>query len=92
MGYFFEWDPGKAATNVAKHRVHFEEAGTVFGDPLSILIPDPDHSIDEMRFLLLGMSNQARLLVVAFTERPPRTRILSARLANSRERKRYEED
>lgn len=81
MSYVFEWDPGKAASNVAKHRVRFEEAATVFGDPLAILSPDPDHSVGEMRFLLLGSSNRARVLVVAFAERSPRTRIISARPA-----------
>ena len=92
MAYLFEWDPGKAAANFGKHRVRFEEASTVFGGPFALLIPDPDHSFEESWFLLLGSSNQGRLLVVAFAERPPLTRIISARLANSRERKGYEEE
>jgi uncharacterized DUF497 family protein len=65
----FEWDPRKAASNLRKHRVSFEEAATAFGDPLSITIGDPDHSEDEQRFLLLGMSHAGRLLVVAHAER-----------------------
>ena len=65
MGYLFEWDIEKAAANVKKHGVTFEEACTVFGDPLAILMPDPDHSIAEQRYVVLGMSNRHRLLVVA---------------------------
>ena len=91
MAYLFEWDPVKAAENVADHRVTFDEACTVFADSFSLLMGDPDHSDDEDRYLLLGMSVQQRLLVVAFTDRPPRTRIISARRATRRERRRYEE-
>ncbi len=91
MGYQFEWDPKKAALNARKHGVSFDEACTVFGDPLSLLMPDPSHSADEERYLLLGMSIRRRLLVVAFAERPPRTRLISARRATRRERIRYEE-
>jgi hypothetical protein len=92
VGYLFEWDIGKAAANVKKHGVTFDEASTVFGDPLAILMLDPDHSVAEQRFLLLGMSNRHRLLVVAHAERPPRTRLISARRATSRERRTYEEE
>ena len=92
MGYIFEWDPRKAESNGRKHGVSFDEASTVFGDPLSLLMPDPDHSVGEERFLLLGLSNRRRLLVVAFGERPPRTRLISARLATRNERRRYEEN
>lgn len=92
MGYIFEWDPGKAEKNIRKHGVSFDEASTVFGDPLNFLMADPDHSLDEERYLLLGMSNRRRLLVVAFAERPPRTRLISARRATRRERRRYEEE
>lgn len=81
MGYIFEWDPAKADANTRKHNVTFDEASTVFGDPLNLLRSDPDHSLDEERYLLLGMSNRRRLLVVAFAERPPRTRLISARRA-----------
>ena len=91
MAYLFEWDPVKAAENLADHGVTFDEASNVFADPLSLLMGDPDHSDDEDRYLLLGMSVQQRLLVVAFTDRPPRTRIISARRATRRERRRYEE-
>lgn len=92
MGYIFEWDRKKAGLNLRKHRVAFDEASTVFGDPLALLMPDPDHSVGEMRYILLGMSNQQRLLVVAFAERPPRTRLISARLATRKERRKYEKD
>ena len=92
MGYRFEWDGKKAATNLRKHRVSFDEAITVFGDPLNVLLPDPDHSATEKRYVLLGTSNRHRLLVVAFAERPPRTRLISARRANAKERRKYEEE
>ncbi len=92
MGYIFEWDARKAASNLRKHSVGFDEATTVFGDPLGLLMPDPDHSDEEMRFVLLGMSNRRRLLVVAFVERAPITRLISARRATGKERKRYEEN
>ena len=91
MGYIFEWDLRKAEFNARKHGVTFEEASTVFGDPLGLLMPDPDHSLSEERYLVLGMSTRQRLLVVAFAERPPRTRLISARRATRRERRRYEE-
>ena len=91
MPYHFEWDGDKAAANLRKHGVSFDEAVTAFGDPLSILQPDPDHSADEARYLVMGRSNQGRLLVVAFVERSPRTRIISARLATKRERHDHEE-
>ncbi len=91
MPYQFEWDADKAAANLRKHSVAFDEAVTAFGDPLSVLLPDPDHSLGEERYLVLGLSNAGRLLVVAFVERPPRTRIISARLATRRERHDYEE-
>ncbi len=92
MGYIFEWDPNKADMNLRKHSVGFDEASTVFGDPLAFLMTDPDHSLGEMRYILLGMSNQKRLLVVAFAERPPRTRLISARRATRQERIKYEEE
>jgi hypothetical protein len=92
VGYIFEWDPVKAETNVRKHAVTFDEASTVFGDPLNLLMADPDHSRDEERYLLLGMSNRRKLLVVAFAERPPQTRLISARRATRQERRRYEEE
>lgn len=91
MAYLFEWDPAKAAANLRKHGVSFEEAATAFGDPLSLLWPDPSHSQREQRYLVLGVSDTQRLLVVAFADRERRTRIISARLATRRERRRYEE-
>lgn len=86
----FEWDPEKAAANLKKHGVGFAEAMTVFGDPLEITIPDPDHSKGEKRFLSLGMSATQRLLVVAYTERQGKTRIIHAREAAPKERRHYE--
>jgi hypothetical protein len=92
VGYVFEWDPRKVELNVRKHGVTFDEASTVFGDPLAMLMPDPDHSIGEERYLLLGMSNRRTLVVVAFAERPPRTRLISARRATRQEQRRYEQE
>jgi hypothetical protein len=87
----FEWDSEKAQSNLDKHGLSFDEAATAFGDPLSLAIADPDHSDDEDRSILLGESYAGRLIVVAFTERGERMRIVSARLATSRERRAYEE-
>lgn len=92
MGYNFEWDAGKAEANLRKHGVSFAEAVTVFGDPLSMNMSDPDHSEGEHRFIVMGMSDRYRLLVVSYADRPPRTRIISARLATRHERKQYEEE
>lgn len=86
----FTWDPKKAASNLAKHRVSFLEAVSVFGDELADTIADPDHSIGEARFLTLGMSSSGRLLAVAHTEEEDTVRIISARLATKRERSNYE--
>jgi uncharacterized protein len=91
MALRFSWDPRKAAANLRKHGVAFEEASTAFGDPLSITVPDPDHSEDEERFVLIGVSHQQRLLVVIHGERSEEeVRLISARLANRRERRDYE--
>ena len=87
----FEWDGAKAADNLARHGVSFEEAATVFRDPLSQTGRDPDHSIDEERFVVFGVSARGRLLVVAHTERGDTIRIISARAATPSERKIYEE-
>jgi uncharacterized protein len=92
MSLQFTWDPKKAAANLRKHRVGFLEAATAFADPLSITIPDPDHSIGEARFILIGQSDRRRLVVVAHVERGELIRIISARLATRRERKTYEEE
>jgi len=91
MPLSFEWDERKAKTNLAKHGVSFEEASTVFGDPLSLTIPDPAHSQVEIRWIVLGQSHQRKLLVVAHTDRGDTIRIISARRATRRERKSYEE-
>lgn len=86
----FEWDSEKALANVKKHGVEFSEAVSVFGDPLEVTIPDPDHSEGEFRYLSVGMSSSGRLLVVAYTERDGRIRIINVREATIRERKQYE--
>jgi len=86
----FEWDPQKAKSNLKKHGVSFEEASTAFQDTLSLTIDDPLHSIDEVRVVLIGMSNKNRLLVVVHTERGDNIRIISARKATKKERKNYE--
>ena len=91
MGYEFEWDPAKGAENLRKHGVSLDEASTVFGDPLAMLMSDPDHSVEEERYLLLGRSTRSTLLVVAFAEGPPGTRLISARPATRHEWRRYEE-
>lgn len=87
----FEWDPNKAVTNLTKHRVSFEEASTVFGDPVSLTLPDPDHSLDEDRFLTIGSTTAGRLLIVAHTDRDDRTRLISAREVTRQERHVYEQ-
>ncbi|MEI7796318.1 MAG: BrnT family toxin [Methylococcaceae bacterium] len=88
----FTWDKNKADSNYRKHGVSFEEATTVFGDFLAATFPDNDHSIDEERFLTLGISVAERLLLVAHTENENITRIISARLATTHERKVYESE
>jgi uncharacterized DUF497 family protein len=92
MGFLFDWDPDKAELNFRKHRVSFEEAASVFDDPLETTVFDPDHSEDEERYISVGMSVWGRLLVVSYTERDDKIRIISARVANKRERKKYEEE
>lgn len=88
----FEWDSDKAAWNRKKHGVTFEEAKSVFDDDLFVAFLDPDHSVGEHRFLIMGKSVQGRLLVVAYTERSQAVRLISAREATRRERKAYEEE
>ena len=87
----FEWDPGKAASNLAKHGVSFEEASTSFDDPLGGILDDPRHSASEPRYILLAMSDRGRLLSTMFTERGDVIRIISARRATRAERQAYEE-
>ena len=91
MALAFEWDEKKAKQNLKKHGVAFEEASTVFADPLALTIPDPLHSEEEDRFVTMGESRRRRLLVVAYTEREDRIRIITARAATRRERNDYEE-
>jgi uncharacterized DUF497 family protein len=88
----FEWDALKAHNNLLKHGVSFDEAVTVFEDPLSISAPDPLHSDDEARYVEIGLSDTDRLLVVAYAMRGYRIRLISSRPATSRERKRYEKE
>jgi uncharacterized protein len=88
----FEWDPKKAAKNLKKHKVSFVEAATIFNDPLSITVPDPDHSLHEARYIVIGLSKMRRLLIVAHTERENRIRIISARELTRAERLAYEEE
>ena len=90
MAFRFEWNPRKASANLKKHGVSFAEATTVFRDPLSITVSDPDHSESEARFVDLGMSYRGRLLVVSYTERDGEIRIISARQALSSEKREYE--
>ncbi len=90
MALIFEWDPGKARANLRKHGVSFEEAATVFGDPLSLTIPDPVQVTGEERFIIVGRSFRGRTLVVVHTERGAQIRIISARRATRHEREQYE--
>lgn len=90
-GIAFEWDRRKESANGRKHGVGFPEASTVFDDPLSITIPDPDHAADEERLVIVGVSGQRRLLIVVHTVRGERIRLISARLATKHERRNYEE-
>ncbi|NJM12519.1 MAG: BrnT family toxin [Synechococcaceae cyanobacterium SM1_2_3] len=87
----FEWDVSKAAVNLVKHGVSFDEAKTVFEDPLYVDFYDPDHSDNEHRYIIIGMSHRGRLLLTAYTERGDITRLISAREATRMERKTYEQ-
>jgi len=91
MDLTFEWDAEKAKGNIRKHQVSFEEAKTVFGDPFLLTFPDPEHSIDEQRYLGIGASSKGRILVVVHTERDVSIRVISCRKATPKERKVYEE-
>jgi uncharacterized DUF497 family protein len=86
----FEWDRTKAERNLKSHRVSFDEAVTVFYDPLAATFDDPDHSVDERRLITVGHSSRGRLLVVVHVEHGDNIRIISARLTTARERKRHE--
>ena len=91
MPLAFEWDLRKARSNLAKHGVAFEEASTIFGDSLSLTIPDPEHSRTERRYATMGRAFNGKLLVVVHTDRGDNIRIISARRASRRKRKFYEE-
>jgi len=87
----FEWDGAKAAANLAKHDVAFEEAKTVFDDPLYVDFYDPDHSQDEHRYIIIGQSSAGRVLIVSYTERNDTVRLINARQVTRAERETYEE-
>jgi hypothetical protein len=91
MSFRFEWNEDKSKQNLAKHGVSFDEASTIFGDPLSLTIYDDAHSTDEDRYIDIGRSTSDRILVVVYTERSEHIRIISARVATSRERRQYEQ-
>lgn len=88
----FDWDENKAKINLDKHEVSFDEATSAFEDPLFLIFADIDHSINEKRFIIMGESTRGRLLIVAYTERQDLTRLISARLATSKECKAYESE
>lgn len=91
LGLAYEFDPDKAASNLKKHGVRFEEAFTVFSDPLASTLSDDQHSEGERRFVTVGRSTANRVLFVVYTERGSRIRLIGARLATARERREYEE-
>jgi len=92
MSLEFEWDPAKPEKNSRDHGVTFEEAATAFSDPLARIFDDPEHSSDEPREIIVGYSERQRLLLVSFTERSPKIRIISARPATRGERQRHEQN
>ena len=92
MKPIFEWDEEKAKANLQNHKVSFEEAETVFDDPLAVTIPDPDHSKSERRFIDIGESEDGRILAVSYVQRRRATRLISARRATRSERRKYEEE
>ena len=92
MSLRFEWDPEKAAANLTRHGFSFEEALTVFSDPLARIFDDEDHSNEEGREIIIGHSAKQRLLLVCFTGRETAIRLFSARRATKRERQDYEEN
>ena len=92
MALTFEWDSRKARSNLSKHGISFEEASTIFGDSLSLTIPDPDHSITERRYVTMGRAFTGKLLVVVHTDRGNNIRMISARRASRRERRFYEQE
>jgi uncharacterized protein len=91
MELSFDWDERKAAENYRKHKVSFEEAVTVFSDPFSVIINDPDHSRGEQRYVDIGASEEGHILVVSYADRGGRIRLISCRKATRKERRQYEE-
>lgn len=87
----FEWDDEKAKANYRQHKITFDEGATVLSDPFSITIPEPSHSMDEERYIDIGVSDKGRVLVVSYTERGTKMRIISCRKATPTEQRRYEE-
>ena len=90
MNLEFEWDAAKASENLKNHRVSFEEAKSVFNDPLLLTFPDPEHSDEEHRSINIGVSSHSRILLVVFTDRKGKLRIISSRKATAKEKKLYE--
>lgn len=86
----FEWDAAKASENLKNHRVSFEEAKSIFNDPLLLTFPDPEHSDEEHRYINIGVSSHSRILLVVFTDRKGKLRIISSRKATAKEKKLYE--
>ncbi|MFN6188896.1 MAG: BrnT family toxin [Microcystis sp.] len=92
MELAFEWDKQKAKINQRKHNISFEEASTVFDDPLAVNFDDPDHSTGENRYLIIGLSDQSKFLFVSYTDRDHKIRLISARLVTPTERRYYERE
>lgn len=92
MELAFEWDEQKAKANQRKHSISFDEASTVFDDPLSVNFDDPDHSTGENRYLIIGLSDQGKFLFVSYTDRNNKIRLISARLVSPKERRYYERE
>lgn len=90
MTWQYSWDPQKAARNIAKHGISFQEAQTVFDDPLAVIFDDEAHSLQEQREIIIGHSERGRLVLVCFVERGDTIRIISARQATPKERYSYE--
>ena len=87
----FIWNPSKAARNLRRHGISFHEAATVFSDPLSTTVYDPDHSVEENRYITVGVSRNYRVIMVAYTEQNDHVRIISARQLTPKERRQYEQ-
>ena len=91
VGLRFEWDPGKAARNIKRHGISFDEAATIFDDPMFTTVIDQEHSSDEERYITIGLSSGGRLLIIAHTDREGQVRIISVRKATKKEERFYAE-